>query len=74
MFNKFFEGMTLKNWLTFLSLIAVVVIIFLIARPVPECVEEDGSGQNVCVWNASHHGNGHGLSYVIKNGNIVEYL
>lgn len=29
------------------------------------CKHEDGSGQRACVWDARHHGNGKGRSYMV---------
>lgn len=34
----------------------------------PPCKYEDGSSQRVCVWDARHMGNGHGLSFVARHG------
>ncbi len=34
----------------------------------PACEYEDGSSQRVCVWDATHSGNGIGRSVVIRHG------
>ena len=38
-----------------------------IASAVPPCIEEDGSGQSMCYWDAAHRGNGQGVSYLVVN-------
>lgn len=38
-----------------------------IAQAVPLCIEEDGSGQSMCYWDAAHRGNGQGVSYLVVN-------
>ena len=38
-----------------------------IASVVPPCIEEDGSGQSMCYWDAAHRGNGQGVSYLVVN-------
>ena len=38
-----------------------------IAQAVPPCIEEDGSGQSMCYWDAAHRGNGQGVSYLVVN-------
>lgn len=36
--------------------------------PIPPCVEEDGSGQTSCYWDAHARGNHLGNSYVLIEG------
>lgn len=53
-----------------LASIAAAALIAAAAAPsipsVPPCIEEDGSGQTVCYWNAAARGNHMGNSYVIE--------
>lgn len=50
--------------------IAVAALIAAAAAPsipsVPPCLEEDGSGQTACYWDAAARGNRLGNSYVIE--------
>lgn len=38
-----------------------------IASVVPPCIEEDGSGQSVCYWDAASRGNHQGVSHLVVN-------
>ena len=38
-----------------------------IASAVPPCIEEDGSGQSVCYWDAASRGNHQGVSHLVVN-------
>lgn len=73
-----FEGMNRSDWLTLGSAVIVVALMVFVvprvAEPLPLCEHEDGSGQDVCMWDATRQGNGHGLSYIIRDGHVVEYL
>ena len=73
-----FEGMNRSDWLTLsLAVIVVALMMFVVPRfahPLPLCEHEDGSGQTACMWDATRQGNGRGLSYIIRNGHVVEYL
>jgi len=73
-----FEGMNRSDWIT-LTLTAIVAALMMfvvprIAHPLPLCEHEDGSGQSTCMWDATRQGNGRGLSYIIRDGRVVEYL
>lgn len=60
---------------TVLASIAAAALIAAAAAPtvptVPPCIEEDGSGQTVCYWDASARGNHAGASYVLIGGERV---
>ena len=73
-----FEGMNRSDWATLgLAIIVVALMVFVVPRfaePLPLCENEDGSGQQACLWDATRQGNKRGLSYIIRNGRVVEYL
>jgi hypothetical protein len=35
---------------------------------VPACLQEDGSGQDLCYWDAQTMGNGQGMSFIVMDG------
>ena len=39
-----------------------------IARQVPACTHEDGSGQPLCIWRGDARGNGVGATYIVYRG------
>ena len=73
-----FEGMNRSDWLTLtLTAIVAAIMMFVVPRfaePLPLCEHEDGSGQQACMWDATRQGNKRGLSYIIRDGRVVEYL
>lgn len=63
---------------TVLASIAAAALIAAAAAPsvpsapsVPPCLEEDGSGQTSCYWDARTRGNRLGASYVLIGGERV---
>ena len=46
----------------------VALVVLLVPAPgvyrIPSCIEEDGSGQAVCLWDARTRGNGEGTSFL----------
>lgn len=60
---------------TVLASIAAAALIAAAAAPtvptVPPCIEEDGSGQTACYWDARTRGNHMGASYVLIVGERV---
>lgn len=73
-----FDGMNRSDWITLaLTVAAAALMVFVVPRfaePLPLCEHEDGSGQSTCMWDATRQGNKRGLSYIIRNGRVVEYL
>ena len=57
---------------TFLASLAAAALIAAAAAPsvppVPPCLEEDGSGQTACYWDAAARGNHQGMSYALIGG------
>lgn len=45
-----------------------------VQQGVEPCVNEDGSGQRVCVWDAKRRGNGDGFSFLSTNHGKRTYV
>lgn len=53
------------------AVVAFTVTVFAIAKPVPLCEFEDGSGQEMCMWDASREGNGIGSDVFYYHGHAI---
>lgn len=73
-----FKGMNRSDWLSLSLAVTVAALMMFVvprfAEPLPLCEHEDGSGQGTCMWDATRQGNGRGLSYIMRDGRVVEYL
>jgi len=65
---------SVKSMLTLAIGLGILEGALMLAKPVPACLEEDGSGQYACYWDASQPGNGVGASYVIVDGKIQQFF